>query len=124
MSQTGDLAHSPGMCTDWESKQRPFGLKAHALSTEPHPSGFIKGLNRAISHLETRRASEGLYKMEEGWGKGANKRKEMIIFRPGHPLGGREWQGFFRQIALASWAGEGGWKGKERAHMTDYPTGA
>ena len=23
---TGDLAHNPGMCPDWESDQRPFGL--------------------------------------------------------------------------------------------------
>ena len=22
---TGDLAHNPGMCPDWESNQRPFG---------------------------------------------------------------------------------------------------
>ena len=25
---TGDLAHKPGMCPDWESKRRPFGLQA------------------------------------------------------------------------------------------------
>ena len=30
----GDLA--PGMCPDWESNQRPFGLKASSQSTEPH----------------------------------------------------------------------------------------
>ena len=31
---TGDLAHSPGMCPDWESNWRPFGLQAgvHPLS--------------------------------------------------------------------------------------------
>ena len=23
---TGDLAHNPGMCPDWELNQRPFGL--------------------------------------------------------------------------------------------------
>ena len=33
---TGDLAHIPGMCPDWESNQRPFGSQAHAQSTEPH----------------------------------------------------------------------------------------
>ena len=27
---TGDLAHSPGMCPDWESNQRPFGLLARS----------------------------------------------------------------------------------------------
>ena len=27
-SLTGDLAHNPGMCLDWESNQRPFGAQA------------------------------------------------------------------------------------------------
>ena len=31
---TGDLAHHPGMCPDWESNRQPFGSQAHALSTE------------------------------------------------------------------------------------------
>ena len=29
---TGDLAHNPGLCPDWESNQRCFGLQA----TEPY----------------------------------------------------------------------------------------
>ena len=33
---TGDLAHNPGMCPDWELNQRPFGLQACAQSTELH----------------------------------------------------------------------------------------
>ena len=32
----GDLAHNPGMCPDWESNCKPFGLQACAQSTEPH----------------------------------------------------------------------------------------
>ena len=36
---TGDLARNPGMCPDWESKQRPFALQAGAQSTEPHQPG-------------------------------------------------------------------------------------
>ena len=36
MPPTGDLAHHPGMCSDWESNQRPFGLQASTQSTEPH----------------------------------------------------------------------------------------
>ena len=32
MPPTGDLAHNPGMCPDWESNQRPFDLQA---STQP-----------------------------------------------------------------------------------------
>ena len=33
---TGDLAHNPGMCPDWESNQLPFGSHASAPSTKPH----------------------------------------------------------------------------------------
>ena len=36
--QLGDLALTPGMCPDWESNQRPFGLQAGTQSTEPHQS--------------------------------------------------------------------------------------
>ena len=37
---TGDLALNPGMCPDWESNQRPFGLQACAQSTELHQPGL------------------------------------------------------------------------------------
>ena len=33
---TGDLAHNPGMCPDWESNQQPFGSQSGAESTELH----------------------------------------------------------------------------------------
>ena len=33
---TGDLAHNPGMCPDWESKWRPFGSQTGIQSTKPH----------------------------------------------------------------------------------------
>ena len=36
---TGDLAHNPGICPDWELNQQPFDLQAHAQSTEPHQQG-------------------------------------------------------------------------------------
>ena len=36
---TGDLAHNPGMCPDWELNQRPSGLQAGAQPTEPHQPG-------------------------------------------------------------------------------------
>ena len=39
-SLTGDLAHSPGMCPDWESNQGPFGLQVSAQSTELHQPGW------------------------------------------------------------------------------------
>ena len=36
---TGDLAHNPGICPDWELNQRPFGSASGAQSTEPHQPG-------------------------------------------------------------------------------------
>ena len=42
---TGDLAHNPGMCPDWESNWRPFGSQAGAQSTEPHQPELIFFLN-------------------------------------------------------------------------------
>ena len=38
---TGDLAHNPGMCPDWELNHQPFGLQASAQSTELHQPGLI-----------------------------------------------------------------------------------
>ena len=37
--------HSPGMCPDWESNQRPFGSQASAQSTEPHQPGLFASFN-------------------------------------------------------------------------------
>ena len=37
----GDLACNPGMCPDWESSQRPFGLQADTQSIEPHQPGHV-----------------------------------------------------------------------------------
>ena len=39
MPPTGDLAHNPGMCPDWESSWWPFGLQAGTQSTEPQQPG-------------------------------------------------------------------------------------
>ena len=36
---TGDLTRNPGMCPDWESNRRHFGLQSGAQSTEPHQLG-------------------------------------------------------------------------------------
>ena len=33
---TGDLAHNPGVCSDWELNPRPFDSQADTQSTEPH----------------------------------------------------------------------------------------
>ena len=34
-----DLAHNPGMCSDWELNWQPFGSQAGAQFTEPHQPG-------------------------------------------------------------------------------------
>ena len=39
VSPTGDLAHNPGMCPDWEINGHPFGPQAGAQSTELHQPG-------------------------------------------------------------------------------------
>ena len=35
-SSAGDLAHNPGMCSDWELNQQPLGSQASTQSTETH----------------------------------------------------------------------------------------
>ena len=45
---TGDLAHNPGMCPDWELNWRLFGLLAGTQSTEPHQSGLIEFYNCSL----------------------------------------------------------------------------
>ena len=37
---TGDLAHNPDMCPDWELNQQLFGSQAGTQSTEPHQPGL------------------------------------------------------------------------------------
>ena len=49
---TGDLARNPGMCPDWESNQRPFGLKASTQSTEPHQPGLGFNILKAQIHCD------------------------------------------------------------------------
>ena len=38
---TGDLAHNPGMCPDWELNQDPLVQQASTQFTEPHQPGHI-----------------------------------------------------------------------------------
>ena len=35
MPPTGDMAHNPSMCPDWDLNQQSFGLRASTQSTEP-----------------------------------------------------------------------------------------
>ena len=37
------LAHNPGLCPDWESNQRPFGLQGATQPTEPRQPGGQSG---------------------------------------------------------------------------------
>ena len=46
---TGDLAHNPGVCPDWESNWRPFGLQASAQPPELHQTGLKVNFNSVIS---------------------------------------------------------------------------
>ena len=39
-SSWGPGPRNPGMCPDWESNQRLFGLQASTQSTEPHQPGL------------------------------------------------------------------------------------
>ena len=50
---TGDLAHNPGMCPDWESNRRPFGLEAGTQSTESHQPGLWYFLSFSIWDVES-----------------------------------------------------------------------
>ena len=40
VASSGNLAHNPGMCPDWESNQQPFGSQVGTQSTEPHHPGL------------------------------------------------------------------------------------
>ena len=45
VAPTGDLAHKPGVCPDWESNRQHFASQAHAQTTELHqPGSFPKFL--------------------------------------------------------------------------------
>ena len=49
----GDVACNPGMCPDWESNQRPFGLQVSAQSTEPHWPGLKKTVLKGADIIRT-----------------------------------------------------------------------
>ena len=54
---TGDLAHNPGVCPDWELNQRSFGSQASAQSTEPHQPGPTSEISiKAIGFLSIYRS--------------------------------------------------------------------
>ena len=38
---TGGLAHTAGMCPDWELNQQPFDLQAGTQCTEPQQPGLV-----------------------------------------------------------------------------------
>ena len=48
---TGDLAHNPGMCPDWESNQGPLAPQAGTQSTEP-PARLSLGLKKKKKFIQ------------------------------------------------------------------------
>ena len=64
---TGDLAHNPGMCPDWESKWWPFGFQSSTQSTEPHhpgqPSFFMFSWLFVLKHLNSFLISFSIYSL-------------------------------------------------------------
>ena len=52
MPPTGDLAHNPGMCPDWELNQQPCSFQASTQSTEPHQPG-LHGIFLSILLIST-----------------------------------------------------------------------
>ena len=50
---TGDPVCNPGMCPDWESNWRPFGLQAGTQSTETHQPGLRKVTLNSVLQPQT-----------------------------------------------------------------------
>ena len=52
MASTGDIAHNPGMCPDWESNQRHFGsqlvLKPLSYTSQDFFFFFLKHFTESI----------------------------------------------------------------------------
>ena len=63
VSPTRDLVFNPGMCPDWESNQRPFGLQAGTQSTEPHQQGLQQYFD--IDHFPSRRERASVRRLLE-----------------------------------------------------------
>ena len=58
---TGDLAHNPGTCPDWESNWRPLSSQVGAQSPESHQPGlffnrlkknFVSGFVAAVTRKQ------------------------------------------------------------------------
>ena len=60
MPPTGDLAHNPGLCPDWELNQWRFDLQVGTQSTEPHQLGLIHILYGFLKVEEVKFLGEGL----------------------------------------------------------------
>lgn len=103
----------------------PDPVKKIQLSKFENPICLIKPLiNWAASCVATRRAPRGVvqnkrFSQEKGQSKGTlHKRKEEIISRPEHLLGGTYGKHFYHADCVFSlW-------GMERAHMANYLIGA
>ena len=52
VAPTGDLAHNPGMCPDWESNWRPFDLQASTQPLSHTSQGTLSFIFSYICSLE------------------------------------------------------------------------
>ena len=73
---TGDLACNPGMCPEWESNQRPFGLQAGTQSTEPHQPGLKVLYESSVSFLFLKKRFY-LFILERGGRKEKERERNM-----------------------------------------------
>ena len=49
---SGNLAHNPGMCPDWESNWQHLGLQARTQSTEVHQPGLSSSCSHIVSQKD------------------------------------------------------------------------
>ena len=88
MPPTGDLAHTPGMCPDWELNWQPFGSQAGTQSTDLHQAGLIEFIYMATSSYR------GNWETNFFWGVASFPAKHFITNRRG---GDRHW----RKVAIS-----------------------
>ena len=64
---TWNLTYNPGMCPDWESNRKPFGLQAGTQSMESHQPGLCYKTLRVKSFKRHSGFRKILWKQKEQW---------------------------------------------------------
>ena len=81
---TGDLAHNPGMCLDWELNWQPFSLQVGAQFTEPHqPVSLIQGGRKGPVLQPEGQEGDGAMPRDRGPGSGRYMEGEDSFGTPG-----------------------------------------